>query len=43
MRIYKNYDKANHLEKYKVGGSSNYYIEYAYISYNYNLAPFSPA
>jgi len=42
MRVYKNYNKANHLKKYKVGGSSNYYIKYARVSYSYNLAPFSP-
>ncbi len=42
MRVYKNCNKANHPEKYKVGGSSNYYVEYARVSYSYNLAPFSP-
>jgi len=40
MRVYKNCDKANRPEKYKVGGSSDRYVEYARISYSYNLAPF---
>ncbi len=42
MRVCKNYDKANRPEKYKVGGSSDYYVEYARVSYSYNLVPFSP-
>ncbi len=42
IRVYKNYNKANRLKKYKVGGSSNYYVEYARVSYSYNLAPFLP-
>jgi len=42
MRVYKNYDKANRPKKYKVGGSFNYYVKCARVSYSYNLAPFSP-
>ncbi len=42
MRVCKNYDKANHPEKYKVGGSSNRCVECARVSYSYNLAPFLP-
>jgi len=42
MRVYKNCDKANRPEKYKVGGSSDYYVECARVSYSYDLAPFLP-
>ncbi len=42
IRIYKNCNKANHPKKYKVGGSSNYYVECARVSYSYNLVPFLP-
>jgi len=42
MRVCKNCDKANRPEKYKVGGSSDHYIECARINYSYNLAPFLP-
>jgi len=42
MRVCKNCDKANRPKKCKVGGSSDYYVECARVSYSCNLAPFSP-
>jgi len=42
MRVYKNCDKANRPKKYKVGGSSDYYVKCARVSYSYNRAPFLP-
>ena len=42
MRVYKNYEKARRLEKYKVGGSSDRCVECARLGYNCDLAPFSP-
>jgi len=42
IRVYKNCEKARRLEKYKVGGSSNYYVECARLGYSCDLAPFSP-
>jgi len=43
MRVYKNCEKARRLEKYKVGGSSDRYVECARLGYSCDLAPFSPA
>jgi len=43
IRVCKNCEKARRPEKYKVGGSSNRYVECARLGYSYDLAPFSPA
>jgi len=43
MRVYLNYNKARSLEKYKVGSTSDRYIECARKGRSYNLIPFSPA
>ncbi len=43
IRVCRNYDKAHSPEKYKIGSTSNRYIECARKGRSYNLAPFSPA
>ncbi len=43
IRVYLNCERAGQADKYKVGVSASYYIEYARKgSLNYNLSPFSP-
>ena len=43
IRIYKNYERSNFPNLYKVRGASDKYIEYTRKSYSFDLAPFSPA